>query len=97
MVAFAGPVSNFVHRHPTLKVLALAFLILIGVMLVVEGLAHQSLKVYIYFSMAFALAVELFNMRLRSSAKKTVELNEPPPVAPLPPRPPTSGTLPTQP
>ncbi len=83
MIAFAGPVSHFVHRHPTLKVLALAFLILIGAMLVIEGVAHQhDLKGYIYFAMAFALGVELLNMRLRAAAKKKVTLNEPPPVPP---------------
>src|SRR5262249_22177978 len=77
MLAFSGPVSHFVHRHPTLKVLALAFLILIGAMLVVEGVAHRSLKGYIYFAMAFSLSVELFNMWLRSRAGQQVRLNEP--------------------
>jgi predicted tellurium resistance membrane protein TerC len=65
MLVFAGPVSDFVHRHPTIKVLALAFLILIGVMLVAEGLGQHINKGYIYFAMAFSLLVELMNMRLR--------------------------------
>jgi predicted tellurium resistance membrane protein TerC len=69
MLVFAGPVSNFVHHHPTLKVLALAFLILIGVMLVAEGFGQHINKGYIYFAMAFSLLVELLNMRLRRKAE----------------------------
>jgi predicted tellurium resistance membrane protein TerC len=65
MLVSAARVSAFIERHPTLKMLALAFLILIGVMLVVEGLHSHIPKGYIYFSMAFALGVELLNMRLR--------------------------------
>ena len=65
MMAFAGPVSDFVHRHPTLKILALSFLILIGVMLVAEGCGTHVDKGYIYFAMAFSLVVEFLNMRLR--------------------------------
>ena len=68
MLVFAGPVSDFVHRHPTIKILALAFLILIGVMLVAEGFGQHVNKGYIYFAMAFSLAVELLNMRLRAKA-----------------------------
>jgi predicted tellurium resistance membrane protein TerC len=68
MLIFAGPISDFVHRHPTIKVLALAFLILIGVMLVAEGLGQHINKGYIYFAMAFSLLVELVNMRLRAKA-----------------------------
>jgi predicted tellurium resistance membrane protein TerC len=70
MLFFAGTISDFVHRHPTLKMLALSFLILIGVALVAEGM-HQAIpKGYIYFSMAFAFGVEMLNLRLR--AKTTV-------------------------
>jgi predicted tellurium resistance membrane protein TerC len=69
MVVFAGPISDFVHRHPTLKVLALAFLILIGVMLVAEGFGQHINKGYIYFAMAFSLLVELINMRMRRAAE----------------------------
>ncbi|MFO0799998.1 MAG: TerC family protein [Gemmataceae bacterium] len=69
MLAFAGPVGDFVDRHPTVKVLALAFLILIGVMLVAEGFGQHINKGYIYFAMAFAVAIEFINLRLRGSAK----------------------------
>ncbi|QJW97327.1 TerC family protein [Frigoriglobus tundricola] len=65
MLYFAGPIGDFVDRHPTIKVLALSFLILIGVMLVAEGLGQHMDKGYIYVAMGFALAVELVNMRLR--------------------------------
>jgi predicted tellurium resistance membrane protein TerC len=65
MLIFAGPVSNFIGRHPTLKMLALSFLILIGVMLVAEGIGTHINKGYIYFAMAFALVVELLNLRIR--------------------------------
>jgi len=66
MMVFAGPISDFVHRHPTMKMLALAFLILIGVMLVGEAFGQHVSKGYIYFAMAFSLGVELLNMRLRA-------------------------------
>jgi predicted tellurium resistance membrane protein TerC len=66
MLYFAGPIAEFVDRHPTIKVLALAFLILIGVMLVAEGLGQHIDKGYIYVAMGFALVVELINMRLRA-------------------------------
>lgn len=65
MMIFARPISDFVERHPTVKMLALSFLLLIGVMLVVEGLDQHIKKGYIYFAMAFSLFVELLNMRLR--------------------------------
>jgi len=69
MLVFSGPISDFVHRHPTMKMLALAFLILIGVMLVAEGFGQHIEKGYIYFAMAFAFGVELLNMRLRKKAE----------------------------
>jgi predicted tellurium resistance membrane protein TerC len=65
MLAFAGKIGDFVERHPTVKILALSFLLLIGVVLIAEGLGQHISKGYIYFAMAFALAVELLNMRLR--------------------------------
>lgn len=65
MIAFAGPVSRFVQRRPTMKMLALAFLVLIGVMLVAEGTHQHISKGYIYFAMAFSFIVELLNQRLR--------------------------------
>jgi predicted tellurium resistance membrane protein TerC len=65
MIVFASRIGDFVHRHPTLKMLALSFLILIGVMLIAEGLGTHVNKGYIYFAMAFALVVEMLNLRLR--------------------------------
>jgi len=67
MLVFARAVSEFVERHPTVKMLALAFLIMIGVMLVAEGWGQHVNKGYIYFAMAFSLGVELLNLRLRKS------------------------------
>lgn len=73
MMVFAKSISDFIDRHPTMKMLALSFLILIGVMLVAEGLGKHIEKGYIYFAMAFALAVEMLNIRLRKpvSSKKS--------------------------
>jgi len=68
MMAFSGPVSRFVDKNPTIKVLALAFLILIGVMLLAEGIGTHIDKGYIYFAMAFSLAVEALNIRMRRKA-----------------------------
>jgi predicted tellurium resistance membrane protein TerC len=65
MMIFANAVGDFVERHPTIKMLALSFLILIGVMLVAEGLGQHVEKGYVYFAMAFSLAVEIMNLRLR--------------------------------
>jgi predicted tellurium resistance membrane protein TerC len=65
MLLFANAVSEFVARHPTLKILALSFLILIGVLLVAEGLGQHINKGYIYFAMAFSVAVEMLNLRIR--------------------------------
>jgi predicted tellurium resistance membrane protein TerC len=75
MMFAAGPISNFVHRHPTLKMLALAFLILIGVTLVAESLGQHISKGYIYSAMAFSLLVEMLN--IRAGRGKPVELHEP--------------------
>ena len=63
MMLFAGPVSRFVERHPTVKMLALSFLLLIGMMLVADGFGQHVPKGYIYFAMAFSLFVELLNIR----------------------------------
>jgi len=65
MLASAGKISSFVERHPTIKILALSFLLLIGVMLVAESFGAHVSKGYIYFAMAFSLIVELLNMRYR--------------------------------
>lgn len=80
MIFSAGAVSRFVKRHPTMKMLALAFLILIGTLLVVEGwnpdLAHElHIKNYAYFAMAFSFGVELLNMQLRRGKSDPVELH----------------------
>ncbi|WP_400193319.1 TerC family protein [Hymenobacter sp. B81] len=69
MLAFAGVVSNFVNRNPTIKMLALSFLIMIGVMLVMESFHQEIQKGYIYFAMFFSLVVEILNMRLRKQTK----------------------------
>lgn len=78
MMIFAKFISDFIHRHPTLKMLALSFLLLIGVMLVAEGLGHHIDKGYIYFAMAFSVGVECLNIRHRSKQKKVeaVELKQ---------------------
>jgi len=72
MLIFANVVSDFVERHPTVKMLALSFLILIGVVLIAEGWGEHVEKGYIYFAMAFSLGVELLNMRLRKKAPPVV-------------------------
>ncbi|MBK9152804.1 MAG: TerC family protein [Chloracidobacterium sp.] len=77
MMAFAGTIGGFVHRHPTIKMLALAFLLLIGVMLVAEGFHQKIPKGYIYFAMAFSVLVEFLNMKLRAKSKEPVELKDP--------------------
>ncbi|MCA9132785.1 MAG: TerC family protein, partial [Planctomycetales bacterium] len=65
MILFANQVGNFVDQHPTIRMLALSFLLLIGVMLVAEGVGTPINKGYIYFAMAFSLVVESFNLRAR--------------------------------
>ncbi|HMZ50766.1 MAG TPA: TerC family protein [Candidatus Sumerlaeota bacterium] len=71
MMIFSGPISRFVHDHPTIKILALSFLILIGVMLVAEGFGEHIPKGYIYFAMAFSLMVEMINLRIAKKRKKS--------------------------
>ena len=75
MLLFVNQISSFVDRHPTIKMLALSFLILIGTMLVAEGLGQHVNKGYIYFAMAFSVAVEFLNIRMRKTQK--VELHQP--------------------
>ncbi len=77
MLIFAGAISSFVHRHPTVKMLALSFLLLIGVSLVAEGFHHHIPKGYIYFAMAFSVFVEMLNLRVKGGAAKPVELHGP--------------------
>ncbi|HEY9185598.1 MAG TPA: TerC family protein [Salegentibacter sp.] len=73
MMIFAKVVSEFVNKHPTIQILALSFLILIGVMLIVEGLHYHVPKGYIYFSVFFSLAIEMLNMRFRRKKKEPLE------------------------
>jgi predicted tellurium resistance membrane protein TerC len=76
MMAFAGGISRFVEQHPTIKMLALSFLLLIGVTLIAEGFGHHIPKGYVYFAMAFSVFVEMLNLRLRRKAPP-VKLHEP--------------------
>ncbi|MDX1436919.1 MAG: TerC family protein [Anaerolineales bacterium] len=74
MMIAAGPISEFVNRRPTVKMLALAFLLLVGVSLIAEGLGFHIPKGYIYFAMAFSVFVEVLNLRLRPPAEEPVKL-----------------------
>ena len=76
MMLFAKGIGEFVSNHPTIKMLALAFLVVVGVVLMAEGLGHHVPKGYIYFAMAFSLGVELLNIRFRKRAKKVVQLHQ---------------------
>ncbi len=67
MMAFAGKISDFVKRHPTIKVLALSFLILVGVLLIADGFDQHISRGYVYFAMAFSLVVEIVNIRIRKA------------------------------
>jgi predicted tellurium resistance membrane protein TerC len=71
MLLAAGTISRFVDRHPTIKMLALAFLIMIGVVLVADGIGQHIERGYIYFAMAFSTAVEMLNLRLRSRQRRS--------------------------
>lgn len=82
MFVFSQRIADFIHKHPTLKMLALSFLVMVGMVLIVEGWdserAHEMhLKNYVYFAMAFSFLVELLNMRMRKRSKTPVKLNEP--------------------
>jgi len=82
MLIFAGSISRFVEKHPTMKILALAFLIMIGSLLVMEGWNHDlvkdyKLKNYIYFAMAFSFLLELINMRMRKNSQPVQLHNQP--------------------
>lgn len=82
MFLFAERISNFIHKHPTLKMLALSFLVMVGAVLVIEGWAPEKahdmhLKNYVYFAMAFSFMVEMLNMRLRKKTSVPVVLKEP--------------------
>lgn len=80
MFYFAPKISAFIHKHPTFKILALSFLVLIAVLLVVEGVHVETIHVpkgYIYFAMAFSFTVELLNLRFRKVTSKAVQLRSP--------------------
>jgi predicted tellurium resistance membrane protein TerC len=77
MMFFASSISAFVDRHPTIKMLALSFLLLIGVTLIAEGLHQHISKGYIYFAMAFSVFVEMLNLRIRAAHEPPVKLHEP--------------------
>lgn len=77
MMGFAAPLSHFVDRHPTVKMLALSFLLLIGVTLLAEGFDQHIQKGYIYFAMGFSVFVEMLNLKLRKPAMGPVKLRDP--------------------
>jgi predicted tellurium resistance membrane protein TerC len=74
MLGFARKISDFIHKHPAMKLLAISFLMMIGLVLVVEGLHIHVPKGYIYFAMAFALIIEILNMKIRRKAARAVQL-----------------------
>jgi predicted tellurium resistance membrane protein TerC len=76
MLVAAGPIAEFVERHPTIKMLALSFLILVGVALIGEGWDLHIPKGYIYFAMAFSVGVEMLNIRLRKRLQRPVHLRK---------------------
>ena len=76
MMAFAGGIGRIVSEHPTIKMLALAFLVVIGVVLIADGFDHHVPKGYVYFAMAFSVAVESLNLRMRKRAVRPAELHE---------------------
>jgi predicted tellurium resistance membrane protein TerC len=77
MMAFARPIGQFVSRRPTVKMLALAFLLVIGMMLITDGFGHHVPKGYIYFAMAFSLFVEMLNLRAGHRKEEPVHLRQP--------------------
>ncbi len=77
MMFFAGPISDFVQRHPTFKMLALSFLLLIGVTLIIEGFDQHISKGYIYFAMAFSVFVEVLNTKIRKPEATPVKFRRP--------------------
>ncbi|WP_306604315.1 TerC family protein [Azonexus sp.] len=77
MMLFASAIGRFVSDHPTIKMLALSFLVVVGVVLIADGFGHHVPKGYIYFAMAFSVAVEMLNIKMRKTPGKPVELREP--------------------
>ena len=78
MMISAGAISNFVNKHPTVKMLALSFLLLIGVSLITEGFEQHIPKGYIYFAMAFSILVEMLNLKMKKASKRPVLLHNSP-------------------
>ena len=76
MLIFAGTISEFIERHPTMKMLALSFLLMIGVVLIADGFGQHVSKGYIYFAMAFSLSVEILNIRIRRPKSDPVQLHQ---------------------
>lgn len=76
MMLFAKAIGQFVSNHPSIKMLALTFLVVVGVVLMAEGLGHHIPKGYIYFAMAFSVIVEMLNIRFRKRAKQVVQLHQ---------------------
>jgi len=76
MMVFASGIGRFVSHHPSIKMLALTFLVVVGVVLMAEGLGHHIPKGYIYFAMAFSVIVEMLNIRFRKRAKTVVQLHQ---------------------
>lgn len=77
MMLFSEPIGRFVSSHPTVKMLALSFLFMIGMVLVADGFEHHVPKGYVYFAMAFSVAVEMLNLRLRKAKARPVDLHNP--------------------
>jgi predicted tellurium resistance membrane protein TerC len=75
MMVFAGPIGRFVSAHPTIKMLALSFLVVVGVVLIAEGFGHHVPKGYVYSAMAFSVVVEMLNIRMRKKAAHPVPLH----------------------
>ncbi len=78
MMVFASPIGRFVSAHPTIKMLALSFLVVIGVVLISEGLGVHVPKGYVYFAMAFSVGVEMLNLKVRKGSKKPALMRSPP-------------------
>jgi predicted tellurium resistance membrane protein TerC len=87
MMIAAGPISDFVEDHPTIKILALAFLLLIGMSLIAEGLGQHIPKPYLYFAMGFSVFVEMLNLRMRSRSWEARPVRLRSRIAPLRPSP----------
>jgi predicted tellurium resistance membrane protein TerC len=77
MMLFAGPIGRFVSAHPTIKMLALSFLVVVGVVLIAEGFDNHVPKGYVYFAMAFSVIVEMLNIRMRKRSAKPAHLHSP--------------------